>query len=143
MLSDDGSLPEDCALAQWGKYFFEGSKWQLNHPGVSMSHSAVFAGHIFGTAADAPKYIKPLMQDAGFVDIEEHILKLPIGPWARDPRLKRVGYLEMLNMTDGIQGLTMMLFTRALGWRPEEVEVFLANVRKDVENRHIHAYYHL
>lgn len=83
------------------------------------------------------------MEDAGFIDVEEHVLKLPVGPWAKDRRLKQVGLLETVNMTQGIQGLTMMLFTRCLNWTPTEVEVFLADVRKDVKNRNIHSYYHL
>jgi hypothetical protein len=83
------------------------------------------------------------MEEAGFVDVEEHVIKLPVGPWPKDSRLKQVGRLESVNMTQGIQGLTMMLFTRCLQWTPDEVEVFLANVRKDVKNKAIHSYYHL
>jgi hypothetical protein len=40
-------------------------------------------------------------------------------------------------------GLTMMLFTRCLGWSREEVEVFLADVRKEAKDKRIHSYYHL
>ena len=83
------------------------------------------------------------MEDAGFVNVEEHILKLPVGPWPKDPRLKKCGMFEMVNMTEGISGLTTMLFTRALGWSREEVEVFLADVRKEAKEKGIHSYYHL
>jgi len=83
------------------------------------------------------------MEEAGFVDVEEHILKLPVGPWPRDPRLKRVGLFEMVNMTEGIQGLTIMLFTRCLQWTPTQVELFLMDVRNDAKNKNIHSYYHL
>jgi hypothetical protein len=37
----------------------------------------------------------------------------------------------------------MMLFTRCLGWSREEVEVFLADVRKEAKDKRIHSYYHL
>jgi hypothetical protein len=40
-------------------------------------------------------------------------------------------------------GLTMMLFTRCLGWSRAEVEVFLADVRKEAMDKRIHSYYHL
>lgn len=83
------------------------------------------------------------MEEAGFVDVKEHILKLPVGSWPKDRRLKQVGLLESVNMTEGIQGLTMMLFTRCLHWTPAEVEVFLSRVRRDVKDRKIHCYYHL
>lgn len=83
------------------------------------------------------------MEEAGFVDVEEHILKLPVGPWPKDQRLKQVGLFESVNMTEGIQGLTIMLFTRCLQWTLAEVELFLMDVRKDVKNKAIHSYYHL
>jgi len=82
------------------------------------------------------------MEEAGFIDVEEHILKLPVGPWPRNLRLKKVGLFEMVNMIEGIQGLTMMLLTRCLGWTATEVELFLMDVRKDVKNKKLHSYYH-
>lgn len=41
----------------------------------------------------------------------------------------------------GASGLSMALFTRALGWSAEEVEVFLVDVRKDMKNKSIHSYW--
>jgi hypothetical protein len=32
------------------------------------------------------------------------------------------------------------LYTRALGWRPDEFQVFLAKVRNELKDRTIHAY---
>jgi hypothetical protein len=83
------------------------------------------------------------MEEAGFINVEEHILKLPVGGWPRDPRLKKCGIFEMVNMTEGISGLTMMLFTRCLRWSREQVEAFLVNVRKEAKDKKIHSYYHL
>jgi hypothetical protein len=45
------------------------------------------------------------MQDAGYINVEEHVLKLPVGPWPRDPRLKKCGLFEMANMIDGASGM--------------------------------------
>jgi hypothetical protein len=45
------------------------------------------------------------------------------------------------NVESGLQGLSMMLFTNVLGWSAAEVDVFLVNVRKDLRNRGIHAYW--
>jgi len=71
------------------------------------------------------------------------VLKLPVGPWPRDPRLKKVGLFEMVNMQEGLEGLSMMAFTRALDWSPERVQLFLADVRKQVRDRSVHSYYSL
>jgi len=34
-------------------------------------------------------------------------------------------------MIDGVEALTLAVFTRCLGWEPESVQVFLADVRKE------------
>ena len=39
--------------------------------------------------------------------------------------------------------MSLMLFTNALGWSAEEVEVFLIDVRKDLRNRQLHGYWEL
>ncbi|KIW62168.1 hypothetical protein PV04_10368 [Phialophora macrospora] len=122
-LSDDNSLAPDSALSQWSTKFFEASV-------------------IFGADAHSPRNLRRWMEETGFVDVEEHILKLPLGSWPREPRLKRCGLFEMVNMTQGIQALTVMLFTRCLGMTPNEVELFLMSVRKDVKDKSIHSYYH-
>jgi len=108
----------------WGKNFFE-------------------AAEKFGTPCTTATKLKTWMHEAGFVDIEEHILKLPVGPWARDKRLKQVGLFEMVNMDEGVEGLSMMAFTRALDWSPERVHLFLSEVRKQVKDRSVHSYYTL
>ena len=40
-----------------------------------------------------------------------------------------------------LSGLSIALFTHGLGWRIEELEVFLADVRKDMKNSRIHSYW--
>jgi hypothetical protein len=117
-------LKEDSAIAKWGKTFFEGAE-------------------NFGTSAHSPKNLKRLMIEAGFVDVEEHILKLPVGIWPKNKRLKNIGMFEMVNMDEGIEGLSLMLFTRALKWTREEVLLFLMEVRRDAKDKSIHSYYHL
>jgi hypothetical protein len=70
-------------------------------------------------------------------------LKLPVGPWPKDKRLKNVGLFEMVNMDEGLESLSLMLFTRALKWTREEVLMFLMDVRKATKDKSIHSYYHL
>ena len=53
-------------------------------------------------------------------------------------------YLGMWTYEDlgkGASGLSMALFTRALGWTRQEVEIFSAKVRNDMKNRDIHGYW--
>ena len=101
------------------------------------------SGELFGTSPTSPRHLKKWMEDAGFVDVQEHLLRIPIGAWPKDQRLKQIGLFEQVNMTQGVNALSVMLFTRALKWSVEEVELFLTEVRKDVKDRSLHTYYHL
>ncbi|KAI7053819.1 hypothetical protein KC319_g6162, partial [Hortaea werneckii] len=41
---------------------------------------------------------------------------------------------------EGLEGFTIAPFTRVLGWKKEEVDVFLAQVRKEMVSRKIHGW---
>ena len=47
----------------------------------------------------------------------------------------------LVNMLEGLHGFSIALFTRSLGMTVKEVEDFLVEVRKDVEDRSIHSYW--
>ncbi len=81
------------------------------------------------------------MVRAGFVDVVERKFALPGNPWAKGDHEKMLGLMQMTNITDGIHGMSINLFTKVLGWSVEEVEVFLVNVRKDLKDTRIHFYY--
>lgn len=42
-------------------------------------------------------------------------------------------------MRDGLEGFSLALFTRNLGWSVEEVQVLLSKARKDMGDKNIHA----
>ncbi|KAI9742766.1 MAG: hypothetical protein M1818_003495 [Claussenomyces sp. TS43310] len=83
--------------------------------------------------------------EAGFVDVQEKIVKLPINTWPRDREYKKIGKWWYDNLVMGLQGFSLALLTRVMGWSKEEIEVFLADVRKGMKDRHVHAYhrYHI
>lgn len=41
-------------------------------------------------------------------------------------------------LKQGLQGIVMALFTRSLGWTQSEVEVFLVNLRKELDDWSYH-----
>jgi hypothetical protein len=45
------------------------------------------------------------------------------------------------NLTSGISGLTMALFTRVVGMTSEEVEAYLVPVRKELRDTKVHGYW--
>ena len=81
------------------------------------------------------------MREAGFVDVVEHINKVPMNKWPKDPRMKQLGAWNEANWLGGLAGFTYAPFgPGGLGWSKTEIEVFLVDVRKSIRNRRIHAY---
>lgn len=121
---DDGSVPEGSAM------------WQFSD---AMAQST----QIFGTPIDDPMRWKGWFEDRGFECITELVYKMPCNPWPKDQRLKLIGAFEMENLLFGLSGMVTRLFSKALKWTPEQVQVFLVDVRKDIKNRNLHAYWPL
>ncbi|KAG2162524.1 hypothetical protein VTO58DRAFT_105981 [Aureobasidium pullulans] len=107
--------------------------------GILMCEAARKLGRPMGTEV-SEKY-REWMEAAGFVDIQEQHFMWPSNPWPKDKYMKELGNWNMINILDGLEGFCLALMTRGLGWRKEEVDVFVAKVSSDVKNRGIHAYY--
>ncbi|KAH8684951.1 S-adenosyl-L-methionine-dependent methyltransferase [Ilyonectria robusta] len=96
----------------------------------------------FGIDMHASEKNEDRLRDAGFVNVRHEIKKVPVGPWPKDSNLKKIGLYNRSVIYDGLQAITMGPFTRGLGWKPEEVEVFLVKVRKDLMDTSVHSYVH-
>lgn len=66
-------------------------------------------------------------------------VRLPLGIWPKEKQLKEVGAFNHIQLREGVEGFSLALFTRILGWTADEVQVLLSKVRKDLDNRNIHA----
>ena len=86
------------------------------------------------------KYVQ-WMQDAGFVDIQQRMFMWPSNAWPKDPFMKELGRWNQINILDGLEGFCLALLTRGLGWKKEEVDIFVARVSRDLRDRRIHAYF--
>lgn len=85
--------------------------------------------------------IRIAMEEPGFKGITVLDLKLPIGLWPADPRLREAGKFGLGAMLQGLQGISLATFTRFLGWQVEELEVLLAQVRSEWRQRRVHSYW--
>jgi hypothetical protein len=81
------------------------------------------------------------MRDAGFINVTRLNFKMPIGPWAKDERLRRAGLFGYVNLYDGFYGLSVKVFTQMLGWTVEEMEALLAECRQELRRKDIHGYW--
>jgi hypothetical protein len=76
---------------------------------------------------------------AGFIDIHMKWFNWPIGPWAKGRKNKILGKLALMNYCDGIDaGIPVLM--NILGWRFEEAQVFIAEVRKEWKEQKVHFY---
>ncbi|KAF5634196.1 TAM domain protein [Fusarium sp. NRRL 52700] len=94
----------------------------------------------FGKPLNVAPEWKREMEDAGFVDVEQKILKVPIGSWPKDPKLKDIGKFQSVQEAQVITSYTPGIFSRILGWSDEEIQVFVAKVKRDLSDPSIHLY---
>jgi hypothetical protein len=80
------------------------------------------------------------MRKAGFINVVEDILLIPIGTWPKDSKLKLVGLFWRTVLVHGIQGIALGPLTRIHGWSRERVEVWLVEVRKAYEDNSVHMF---
>ena len=118
---DDDSLPPGAALHRWSEMILESAR----RIGIN------------GRAAET---FSEKLRDQGFINIREEKAMWALGSWPRGKREKIIGQWTQENMLQGIQGLSLALFTRRLGMSREAVELFLVDVRKEVKNPKVHAY---
>ncbi|KAL3461116.1 S-adenosyl-L-methionine-dependent methyltransferase [Aspergillus heterothallicus] len=122
--SDDDTVTDEHVLSVWSKTFIE-------------------AGDKFGKTFQIAERAKGYMQEAGFVNITEQRFKLPIGSWSKDKKLKKLGLWNQHHVLSSIEGWSMALLTRVMGWKYPEVQVFLANMRKGLKDPTTHAYFYV
>ncbi|KAH0380836.1 S-adenosyl-L-methionine-dependent methyltransferase, partial [Aureobasidium melanogenum] len=121
---DDGTMTEDNLHYQWHVLVTEGMKKN----DVDL-HAALS--------------LKRRVDRAGFENVTERIMKVPLGHWPKNPLLKKVGSYMHAVLYDGLQGICMGPLTRGLGWSRDQVELYLPGVRKDLNNMSVHTYYSL
>ncbi len=83
-----------------------------------------------------PKYF----EEAGFIDVQVVRYHWPTNAWAKSEHQKILGRWLQQNLLDGVGAMSMAALTRGLQMSPAEVELFLVDVRNDIQDRHIHAY---
>ncbi|KAJ5439018.1 uncharacterized protein N7458_010016 [Penicillium daleae] len=124
--TDDNSLAEDSELAKWGENF------------KGCSERA-------GRSLTVQETMRSKIEKAGFIDVHEQVYKVPIGPWAKDKVYKEVGQLNYHHWVTGMEGYAMWLLTKfgaPSPWTPDEVQVYLAKVRAEMKNPHIHGWHY-
>lgn len=91
----EAELPPDCAIAQWQTHLDEASR-------------------LFSKRLNVASELRACVVDAGFEAVADEVLRVPIGPWPRDPRLKEQGRFLQVQMLDSIEPISLAYCTRIL-----------------------------
>ncbi|KAL4781524.1 S-adenosyl-L-methionine-dependent methyltransferase [Aspergillus varians] len=122
--SQEHDPPKDSSIEQWQRLLTEGTTR-------------------FGKSLNIVEKLADKMKDAGFVNVREDVIKVPIGPWPKDPSLKTLGQWMQVHAVESVEPLTLALFTRVLGWSEFECRVLIAKVQKEFrERRQLYVYAH-
>ncbi|KAF2400019.1 S-adenosyl-L-methionine-dependent methyltransferase [Trichodelitschia bisporula] len=121
---DDGTMPEDHPFLEWSR--------NLDEAAMSC-RVPIRTGN----------KMKRWYEQAGFVDVHEEVMKMPINPWPKDPQYKLLGRFWEQSLLDGLQAFSLRYFSTAFGWTKEEIEVYLVRVRQALSDRRVHAYHRI
>lgn len=120
--SDDGSLRPDAYVVQWANEVFD-------------------AMDSFGRPMRMDSNLtKQRLAGAGFVDIREEIIKLPLNGWPADPAARDLGRWFNLGMRQSLYPLALAPLSRGRGRTPAEIWDLSEKVRHEIYSITLHAY---
>ncbi|KAL4751048.1 hypothetical protein BDW72DRAFT_174600 [Aspergillus terricola var. indicus] len=120
--SDDGTLPENNPLSQWGRLLIEASK-KMNRP------------------VDNPAKYESWMREAGFVNCRTIVYKWPTNPWPAEEKGKMLGLWNLYNVLQRFEEFSMTLLVKVLGWEVDDAKTFLGEVKRELMNGDAHGYW--
>ncbi|KAL1880038.1 hypothetical protein Daus18300_001401 [Diaporthe australafricana] len=120
MRCDDGSM-DGTALGEWNRLLDEG----MLRMGKDLRGNLRWGQH---------------MRDVGFEVVVEKHAACAFNTWPRGDKNKLLGAMCCQNLLEGVQSMSLALFTRVLGMSSDDVLAFLVDVKKDLVNRKIHSY---
>ncbi|KAI9822841.1 MAG: Secondary metabolism regulator lae1 [Phylliscum demangeonii] len=121
---DDGTLSPQSCLVQWWRFVADATQ-RVNRP-LAYNH-----------------WTRAMLEHAGFVDIQEQVIRAPLNAWPADPHLKDVGRWYNLGLTEGLEAFSLGPLTRVARWGVDDVQRIVRDVKKVIGNKKIHAYNHM
>lgn len=123
--ADDGTLPRNSHLVQWADGLLDAMD-----------------------GFDKPMRVnseltKRALADAGFVDINEEIIKFALNGWPSDLREKEMGRWFNLGITKGLQAYSLAPLHWGQGKSLPEINQLLERVQEEIRSVNIHVYFTL
>jgi len=104
---------------------------------------AIEGGKKFGKSFSIAEDSETEFKKAGFENVRYVTYKWPIGTWPKSQKYKTIGAYNRMAVEDGIEGWAMYMFTNVHGWQREEVQVLIAQIKKEVRDPKIHGWQYM
>jgi hypothetical protein len=126
MKSDDGTVKSDSSIYKWGEIFVEGGK--------KLGQTC--------EAIEDDIQAKSLIA-AGFVDVNVHNIKVPVGSWPKDPKFREIGQYAQKTAELDYEGYITSMANLVLGWDRNGVLVYCAHLRNEIACGKYHPWFTL
>lgn len=80
------------------------------------------------------------MRDAGFVNVQDQVHHVPIGPWAKDPILKELGKFHLAVVLESVDSYTLAMMTEFLGKSVEETQITIEMIKGEFKQKKYHMF---
>jgi hypothetical protein len=95
--------------------------------------------HHYGWDIEFANKLPGVLQQAGFTNINQSQIKLPIGSWAEDQKLREIGlYLSDHILWELVKAI--LVKCALLGLTREEADALAIEIRKSLTDRNTHAH---
>ena len=118
---DDGTLPLHADMHNWYRCV-DDATWRHDRP---LKYNP--------NTRDA-------LQRAGFVNIHEVVIRVPLNTWEKDPHRKHIGRWYSLALTQALNGLTLKPLCLKSNWSPESVATLVNGMKKEIVSKELHVY---
>ncbi|KAM0240256.1 hypothetical protein ACHAPO_002152 [Fusarium lateritium] len=120
--SDDETLEPNSPLHKWDELTVKGAK-ALGRPfSEAVNHEDRLKRH-------------------GFINVTRKAFKWPTNTWPKDPKHKEIGLWTLANIERNLESISSFLLRQGLNMSREEIVVFISQVRAEMRNTKVHAYW--
>ncbi|RPA71232.1 S-adenosyl-L-methionine-dependent methyltransferase [Ascobolus immersus RN42] len=99
------------------------------------------ASVLCGSRLDVTQELKGLMEEVGFVDVQEIVYPVPHGPWSRDKHMKEIGKWSLHVFNLGTEAFALAPFTRVLGMKVEEADAIIKAATDEIMDHQRNRFY--
>lgn len=123
LYSQDNTFPADSALKKWNVLVRDGIEASGSPPRLGL-------------------HFEQWMKDAGFINVTAVKAPVPVGSWPKDKKLKEMGVLNHIQLSEALEAVSLGTLINQ-GWTFEDIQTFLVDVRKDLNDQSVHCIYDL